>query len=373
VRSAVRLAATALTALAAAGCGPARAPLDPWLAGPLPAPLDSLPLASDVRIDSLGFLAGSFVGEGTARAVHLLSSDTAVIAELARRYAPELPAGPALWRELQRRGRVPVSRASLRRRTVAGQGPRVHLAIVGTPLGHTEVTVAGLALHGGGCGTGHYQAELVVADDPEPGDPALRGPVLGTLLSWDARPRHRSGMVRRPEAAALTAGVTDTLLARTGRSLDSALAERHPGLGLRPAGPVRIEVNTLADLDAADVIPIWSAAGVRYAVSLRVRRVSGPDTLVAAGVMLWDGAATRSRAIFTPTLFRVTEARLDPFEPRGRPVYWRRLQPISDAAYPRDDIWLEQVDVRDGRVIWGVIQPEENVVVAAAEANGGCS
>ena len=89
--------------------------------------------------------------------------------------------------------------------------------------------------------------------------------------------------------------------------------------------------------------------------------------------MLWDGAGTRGRAMFTPTLFRATGPRLDPFEPRERPVYWRRLQPISDAAYPRDDIWLEQVDVRDGRVIWGVIQPEENFVVAAAVAYGGCT
>ena len=45
-------------------------------------------------------------------------------------------------------------------------------------------------------------------------------------------------------------------------------------------------------------------------------------------------------------------------------------QPISDIAYPRDNIWMEQVDGRDGQVIWGVVQPRENVVVAAAEV--GC-
>src|SRR5829696_7377258 len=63
-------------------------------------PLDSMGVASDARIDTAGVLAGSFVGEGTARAVHLVSSDTAVIAVLARRYRPELLAGEGLWSEL---------------------------------------------------------------------------------------------------------------------------------------------------------------------------------------------------------------------------------------------------------------------------------
>jgi hypothetical protein len=38
----------------------------------------------------MGYVVGSFVGEGTSRAVHLLSSDTGFIAALARRYRPAL-------------------------------------------------------------------------------------------------------------------------------------------------------------------------------------------------------------------------------------------------------------------------------------------
>jgi hypothetical protein len=55
-----------------------------------------------------------------------------------------------------------------------------------------------------------------------------------------------------------------------------------------------------------------------------------------------------------------------------RPIYWRRLQPISDFAFRRDDLWMEQVDVRDGSVRWGIVQPRENLVVAAAEVDGPC-
>jgi hypothetical protein len=33
---------------------------------------------------------------------------------------------------------------------------------------------------------------------------------------------------------------------------------------------------------------------------------------------------------------------------------------------------MEQVDVRDGSVLWGIIQPRGNVVVAAAQVEGPC-
>jgi hypothetical protein len=33
---------------------------------------------------------------------------------------------------------------------------------------------------------------------------------------------------------------------------------------------------------------------------------------------------------------------------------------------------MEQVDVRDGTVLWGILQPGDNVVVAAAEMAGPC-
>ena len=48
---------------------------------------------------------------------------------------------------------------------------------------------------------------------------------------------------------------------------------------------MRLEINTLADVDAADVIAFRVAGDrVRYAVSLRARRVSARgDTLVGRG------------------------------------------------------------------------------------------
>ncbi|MBA3496294.1 MAG: hypothetical protein H0T86_04245, partial [Gemmatimonadales bacterium] len=146
-----------------------------------PAPLDSLPLASDARIDSAGRLAGSFVGEGTSRSVHLLSSDTAFIAALLRRYRPDLASSPDPWAAL-RREKV-VTLGSGRRRTVGGPGPRVETAVVGSPLGHTEVEVESALLRGGGrgCGARGAQAELIVIDERTGGDAPLRRPVLGSL------------------------------------------------------------------------------------------------------------------------------------------------------------------------------------------------
>ena len=82
------LAGGALVALA--GCHGLGNLLEEALKERPAAPLDAMGVASDARIDSAGVLAGSFVGEGTARGVHLLSSDTVFIAELARRYRPDL-------------------------------------------------------------------------------------------------------------------------------------------------------------------------------------------------------------------------------------------------------------------------------------------
>jgi hypothetical protein len=216
-------------------------------------------------------------------------------------------------------------------------------------------------------------AELIVETDPSADDPPLRGPVLGTFLAVDASRRQESGLVRRPDMPEPSEALTRRLVERTAQALDSIMAARHPRLGLRPLASERIEINTLADLDAADVAPFRAAGGVRYAVSLRQRRVSGAgDTLVATAVTAWDADAGRRRDIFHPTLLSSVGGRLGAFGPDGRAVYWRRLQPISDIAYRRDNIWMEQVDVREGRVVWGIVQPDENVVVAAAEVDGGC-
>ena len=109
-------------------------------------------------------------------------------------------------------------------------------------------------------------------------------------------------------------------------------------------------------------------------MSLRRRRVAtgGRDTLVATSVMVWDSAGAWRQSIFRPTVLAAYGGRLDAYGQVGRPLYWRRLQPISDVAYPRDNLWMEQVDVRDGTVLWGIVQPGDNVVVAAAEMAGEC-
>jgi hypothetical protein len=309
------------------------------------APLDSLPLASDVRVDAAGQLAGSFVGEGTSRAVHLLSSDTTLL-------------------------------LTLDRRTREGTGPRVDHALVSSPLGQTRVAVSEVRLMGGVCPADARGArvELVVQHDSAPGDPPLRGPVLGTFLSAEDAERQEPDLVRREQPPDPPPALLDELIARTSRHLDSALVAQYPGLEVRPVPGERIEVNTLADIGAADVIPFRAAGGrVLYAVSLRQRRVlEGRDTLVTTGVLLWNRDGTWRQEVFRPTVLASVGGRLDAFGPIGRPVYWRRLQPIGDLAYARDNLWMEQVNVRDGRVVWGIIQPAGNVVVAAAEVEGVC-
>ncbi len=340
------------------------------------APLDVMGVVSDARIDSAGVLAGSFVGEGTARGVHLLSSDTIFIAELARRYRPDLFQGEGLWNELGMRRTVALDEET-RRRRVSESLPEIRRALVGSPLGHTEVTVDGIFLHGArrarGCGARGAQAELVVHEDRESGEPPLRGPVLGAFLA-DASEESR-GLVERPPVAAASQELTDTLVERTERVMDSTIAARYPSLQLRPLHSTKLEINTLADLDAADVVPFRAGSGaIRYAVSLRKRRVraGGMDTLVTTAVMVWDSTGAWRQTIFRPTVLAALGGRLDEYGPVGRPYYWRRLQAISDVAYARDNLWMEQVNVRDGSVFWGIVQPRGNVVVAAAEVDGVC-
>lgn len=341
-----------------------------------PVPLDSMSIASDARIDSLGVLAGSFVGEGTSRGVHLLSSDTVLIAELARRHRPDLPRGPALWSELSRRQVVALGEETPRR-TVGRRGPEIRRALVGSPLGHTEVTVDGIFLHGArrspGCSASRPRAELVVLPDRRTGDPPLTGPVLGALLA-EGSDQRSSGLVRRPAVPGPSDALTQDLIERTGRVMDSTLAARHPSLHMGRLRQTRREINTLADLDAADVIAFRASQGMtRYAVSLRERRLRADrrDTLVATAVMVWDSAAAWRQTVFRPTLLAAVGGRIVPYAPAGDRHYWRRLQPVSDVAYARDNLWMEQVDVRDGTILWGIVQPRGNVVVAAAEVGCG--
>jgi len=88
--------------------------------------------------------------------------------------------------------------------------------------------------------------------------------------------------------------------------------------------------------------------------------------------MAWDSAGAWQQVIFRPTVVSLRRGRLAPYGELRRGLFWRRLQPISDFAFERDNLWMEQVDVRDGSVLWGIIQPRGNVVVAAAQVEGPC-
>ncbi|MBA3443881.1 MAG: hypothetical protein H0T58_03375 [Gemmatimonadales bacterium] len=336
-----------------------------------PAPLDSMSVASDVRIDSLGYLVGSFVGEGTSRSVHLLSSDTGLVAGLLRRYRPDLVKRGDVWGSLSREGAVNLLHAG-RRRTVA-RAPRVEQALVGSPVGHNAVTPNAILLRGS-CGWRGAQVE-VVADPHRQGVP-LRGPVLGSFTRREAPEggKQQEEFRSRESTPAPGAGLIGALTVRTAAVMDSVLAAGFQSLDLRKPGEPRLEINTLSDVDAADVISFRPGPGaVRYAVSLRARRVTrGGDTLLAATVMAWDSAGVWQQTIFRPTLLSLSRGRLTPYGALRRSLFWRRLQPISDFAFGRDNLWMEQVDVRRGSVLWGIIQPRGNVVVAAAEVETPC-
>jgi len=328
-----------------------------------PAPLDSMGVASDARLDSTGAILGSFVGEGTTRAVHLLSSDTAFIRTLLERGHPSLARSPDPWGELARKQAVTLGRP-------AAPG----LAIVGSPLGHTAVGLGALVVRGGACHGRGAQAELVVEDRKTPGDPPLLGPVLASFNTGAGAAASSDGSGGRVPLPSPSPELIRLLLAGTARATDSLLAPDYGPGGVRADSGTPVEVNTLADVDAADVIPFRSSdSTTRYAVSLRSRRLTARgDTIVAASVMTWDSAGSRRQVIFRPTLFSLRGGRLMPSGDNSRSVYWRRLQPISDFAFQRDDLWMEQVDVRDGTVLWGIVQPHGNVVVAAAEVDGPC-
>jgi hypothetical protein len=340
-----------------------------------PTPLDSMSVASDARVDSMGYVVGSFVGEGTSRAVHLLSSDTGFIAALARRYRPGLGKDGDVWRALAQERVVTLAPAG-RRRTTTGT-PMVDRALVGGPAGHTAVTPTAILLHGSPCGPRGAQAEIIVEDDHRAQEPSLRGPVLGSFThsqaagpAVDDRERFR----RRQPVPEPGTSLVDELIARTASVMDSTLGSSLRSLHLRAAGGPQLEINTLSDIDAADVIPFRPAAStVRFAVSLRARRITGRgDTLLAATVMAWDSAGAWQQVIFRPTVVSLRRGRLAPYGASRRGIFWRRLQPISDFAFERDNLWMEQVDVRDGSVLWGIIQPRGNVVVAAAQVEGPC-
>ncbi|MEO8089755.1 MAG: hypothetical protein ABI703_05625 [Gemmatimonadales bacterium] len=337
-----------------------------------PAPLDSMSVASDARIDSSGYLVGSFVGEGTSRAVHLLSSDTGLVAGLVRRYRRDLLQADQPWEPLAREGVVTLGSTGGRRTTGS---PRIGRAMVGSPLGQTGVVPRAILLRGGSCGWRGAQVEIIVDHDRRTRGPPLQGPVLGSLTRTDSSaPETNAGFLRREPFRPPGTVLSDELIARTGRVMDSVLALRFPSLVLRGPADSRIETNTLADVDAADVMAFRSAPGrVRFAVSLRERRITaGNDTLLAATVMAWDSAGAWQQTVFRPTLLSYRRGRLAPYGALRRSIFWRRLQAISDFGFERDNLWMEQIDVAEGSVIWGIIQPAGNVVVAAAQMEAPC-
>ena len=360
--------------LLALGCRSAGQVLGNLLRERPPAALDSMSIASDVRIDSVGYVVGSFVGEGTSRAVHLLSSDTGLVAGLARRYRPDLIQSGEVWQRLARERTITLAPAG-RRRTVAG-APKIDLALVGSPLGQTSVTPNTILLHGSQCGWRGVQVEIIV--DREPGDRGapLRGPVLASFTRANAGSDARTDREfrRRPPLAQPGPELTEELVRRTAMAMDSVLDASFRSLALRRADDIGLEINTLADIDAADVTSYRARPNtVRYAVSLRERRVTaGRDTLLASTVMAWDSAGVWQQFVFRPTVLSLRRGGLAPYGALRRSVFWRRLQPISDFGFDRDNLWMEQVDVRGGAVLWGIIQPGGNVVVAAAEVEGPC-
>jgi hypothetical protein len=330
-----------------------------------PSAIDRLTTASDARLDSIGRLAGSFVGEGTSRAVHLVSSDTALIGELVRRYSPRRAADP--WAALQQARilRIPIRTE----KEPPERGPIVQYARIGSPDGRSGVLATALLVRAGRCGTRGAQMELVVEDAGSGAGPDLRGPVVGSLVTSG----RFDGFERRDPPPEPSDGLIRALVDRTRRAIDSTLAGRFRSAQARPIPEGRLEVNTLADIDAAEVIAYdVDAERVRYAVSLRERRVAANgDTLIAVGVMAWDSTGIWQQTVFRPTYLRVRRGSLTAYE-SGRPFYWRRLGAVADFGFRRDNLWMEQVDVRDGTVLWGIVQPSDNVVVAAAEMAGPC-
>lgn len=335
-----------------------------------PAPLDEATVASDARLDSAGRIAGSFIGEGTYRSVHLLSSDTALIGQLARRYRPERDRRGDIWQWLAARRSFSVPLDPATDSLLLTQG-----ILVGSPDGHTPVRLTGMTLYGSSCGARGSQAEFVV-EGLRSGGPSLRGPVVGAFFApedWLSQ----TNRAYRDAVAPPSAELTDSLLAWTSRAMDSMLtrevATRDRPLA-HPAG-VTIDLNGLADEDAADVLAFRLDDGrIRYAVSLREElRTARGEPVLGAVVMVWDASGGWRQVVFRPTLLAYRRNRLThAYDGRTPPLLWRRLEPVSGFAFKRDYLWMEQLNVEDGSVLWVMLEPRGNTVVAAAEMDGPC-
>ena len=338
--------------------------------GPLPAraptPLDSMPLASDVRVDSAGRLVGSLVGEGTGTAVTLLSSDTLLIRILATRFRPELTSGEGdLWSNLRRQDSVP-----------SRSGPRVSLAPWSALHWATPTSrCRRVLLRGNRCtdDTRGARLELMVQPDSVSGDPAA--PRSGARYLPRRRPgrpaRARAGPARAARGSRRRSWC-DQLIGRTSAYLDSALTAEYPDLQARPLHSEQIEVNTLADLSAADVIRLPRRRGADPVRRLpppapRPRRARYP------GHDRRDGVGQRGD--LAPGDLPPHRARLDrrpARRPSGRSAGRSTgvgCSPSATSPMPGPiSGWSRSTSATAASV--GIIQPAGNVVVAAAEVEG---
>ncbi len=363
------VAALAL-ALALGGCAALGGLLNEFGSERPPAPLDEATVASDARLDAGGRIVGSFVGEGTSRAVHLLSSDTALIGALARRYRPADERRDDTWDWLAARRTVVIAPDPVRDSALRDQ----HI-LVGSPEGHTPVRLESITLRAASCGPLGAQAELVVSGTGPGRGPSLRGPVVGAFFAPDD---YYAGLDRdwRDPIPDPTPALEDSLIAWTRRAMDSLVALRAPSrdLPLVPAPAAPLDLNGLGDDDAADLQPFRLDDGrIRYAVSLRERRRTAQGLeVLAAIVMAWDATGAWQQVIFRPTLLEYRRHRLVRGHGSAPPLFWRRLVPVSGFAYGRDYLWMEQVDVEADRVLWVILEPRSNTVVAAADMDGTC-
>lgn len=353
------------------GCAALGQTSDSWTSERPPTPLAEAPIASDARLDSSGVIQGSFIGEGTSRQVTLVSSDTSIIAALARRYRPETDRRGDIWQWLGTRGRLAVNIDPVDDSALIAQP-----LMVGSPQGHTQVRLRSLALRGSRCGWRGTQAEFVVEPARTGDQPSLRGPVVGSFLDEKSfLVVHR--VEHREPVPGPTPELTDSLLDWTARVMDSLLAGELTArdLPLSRLADVTLSLNGLEDDDAADVLSFRVEDGrVRHAVSLRERRQTARGVeVLAAIVMIWDASGAGSQVVFRPTLLEYRRHRLiRAYAGATGPLFWRRLEPVSGFAFGRDYLWMEQVNVEDGSVLWVVLEPRGNTIVAAAEMEGPC-
>ena len=187
--------------------------------------------------------------------------------------------------------------------------------VTGSPDGHTAVELETILLHGSRCGWRGTQVEFIV--DPVGSNPSLRGPVVGSFRdsreNWQGDHGYRSPPTEPDDR------LVDTLLAATAAAMDSVLQSRLSSrdLPLVSVAGARPEVNTLEDIDAADVLAFQLEDGrVRYAVSLREQRRTGSGTpLVAATVMVWDASLVWRQFVLLPLCWSFATAGCGPGGP----------------------------------------------------------